>query len=115
MEKLYGTTQSQAFKPNYYSAMGVDGGYLMTTTYGLDFTSFLVANSLEEGGAPYPLMILRSDVIDMKSDVDFGFVSHQRIRSHGFRSSINFTMIGQTKDQKVYEWNTVIPGLPGDL
>lgn len=114
MEKLYGITQSQSFKPNY-SAMGVDGGYLMHVTFGLDFTSFLISNSLEEGDAPYPLMILRSDVIDMKSDVEFGFVGHQRIRSHGFRSSINFSMTGKTKDQKVYEWNTVIPGLPGDF
>lgn len=115
MEKLYGTTTSQAFTSNDYNSTTTGGGYTMRATYGLDFTSLLVSNSLEEGGAPYPMMILRSDVIDLKSPMSFTLLGNQRIRSHGIMSSINFTMIGQTKDQKVYEWNTVIPGSPGDF
>lgn len=115
MEKLYGTTKSQAFVPNKYDSKAELSGYSMRATYGLDFTSLLVSNSLEEGGAPYPMMILHSDVIDLKSPMSFTLRGNQRIRSHGIMSSINFTMIGKIKDQKVYEWNTVIPGSPGDL
>ncbi|MHB8100052.1 MAG: hypothetical protein ACYDD5_10775 [Sulfuricurvum sp.] len=114
MEKLYGATKSQAFMPNSDIGLITTNGYRVSATYGLDFHSLLIVNSTYNGGYPKPLMILNSDVIDMKTEMDFALLGHQSEWNHGYSEDVNLTIFGQTKEKKVYEWNTFIRGSPGD-
>lgn len=64
----------------------------------------------------YPaLLIMNTNGLNTKEMIEFTFLTEKWQHHHGYRDDVHIITIGQTKDQQVYKWNTVMPGQPGDL
>jgi len=113
MRAMYGTIKSTPFQPAKYNTSRDGLAYrIAINSDGFDFDSFLIYNSLEQNGALYPIMILNSNALNMKSKIAFTLNGHQLYKgSHSDIEEIHFRFLGQTKNKKVYQWNVVIPGL----
>lgn len=117
MKAMFGTTKSTSFQPDKYRAENNTGGYRLLSMYNTpDFNSLLVCSSLKQDGTLYPTMIINSNVLNMSTRIHFKLSSYyldQESHEHlnlSLIPDVNISVIGQTHDKKVYQWNVLIPG-----